>query len=86
MPTPTTTPTPSPTPSPTTAPISLAHWTRVTLLGWLLGVPLIALMATAGEALEIESAQFLVGAGMGLGVGWMQGRALRDSDTHCSGQ
>lgn len=40
-------------------------------------MPLIALMATAGEAREIESAQFLVGAGMGLGVGWMQGRALR---------
>lgn len=73
MPTPTTTP----TPSPTTAPISTAHWTRVTLLGWLLGVPLIALMATAGEMLKIESAQFLVGAGMGLGVGWMQGSALR---------
>ncbi len=50
---------------------------RVTLLGWLLGVPLIALMASLGEALEIESAQFLVGAGMGLGVGWLQGRALR---------
>lgn len=47
------------------------------MLGWLLGVPLIALMATAGEMLKIESAQFLVGAGMGLGVGWMQGRALR---------
>jgi hypothetical protein len=40
-------------------------------------VPLIALMASAGELLEIESAQFLVGAGMGLGVGWMQGRVLR---------
>ncbi len=70
---------PTPTPSPTKAPLSLARWTRVTLLGWLLGVPLIALMATAGEMLKIESAQFLVGAGMGLGVGWMQGRALRES-------
>lgn len=70
---------PTPTPSPISAPLTLARWTRVTLLGWLLGVPLIALMATAGELLEIESAQFLVGAGMGLGVGWMQGRVLRES-------
>jgi len=57
---------------------SLSRWSTATLLGWLLGVPLIALLAAAGEAVHIESAQSLVGAGMGVGVGLCQAHALRE--------
>ncbi len=39
-------------------------WLRATWLGWLLGVPLIIVLA-------------LVGVGMGIGVGLMQGRVIR---------
>jgi hypothetical protein len=52
-------------------------WVRATWIGWLLGIPIIVLLALAGEAVGIGGAQSLVGAGMGTGVGWMQARALR---------
>ena len=55
----------------------VTRWLRATLLGWLLGLPLIILMALAGEAIGLGGSQVLVGAGMGAGVGFMQGRALR---------
>jgi hypothetical protein len=54
-----------------------ARWTRATWAGWALGVPAIALFALAGEAVGIGGAQWLVGAGMGAGLGLMQARALR---------
>jgi hypothetical protein len=52
-------------------------WARATWIGWVLGVPLIILLALLGEAVGIGGAQVLVGAGMGAGIGLMQGRAIR---------
>jgi hypothetical protein len=52
-------------------------WLRATCLGWLLGVPCVALLALAGEGLGIGGSQVLVGLGMGTGVGLLQGRAMR---------
>jgi hypothetical protein len=53
------------------------RWTRATWLGWLLGIPIIAALALVGEAVGVGGAQFIVGAGMGAGIGWMQGRLVR---------
>ena len=52
-------------------------WVRATALGWLLGIPCIVLLALAGETVGIGGKQGLVGLGMGLAVGLMQGRAIR---------
>lgn len=56
----------------------LDRWVRASWAGWILGIPLIALLALAGEAVGIGGSQVLVGAGMGLGIGIMQSRVLRD--------
>jgi len=53
------------------------QWVRATWAGWLLGVPLIIALALIGEAVGIGGSQFLVGAGMGAGVGLMQGRVIK---------
>ena len=52
------------------------RWVKATWAGWLIGVPLVALLALAGEAVGIGGSQAIVGAGMGLGVGWRQGRVV----------
>lgn len=52
-------------------------WVRATWVGWLLGVPLIIVLALVGEAIGIGGSQVLVGAGMGTGIGLMQGRVIR---------
>lgn len=52
-------------------------WVRATWLGWLLGVPIIILLALIGEAIGIGGAQVLVGVGMGTGIGFMQGRVIK---------
>lgn len=52
-------------------------WIRATWIGWLLGIPIIIALALMGEAIHIGGAQFLVGAGMGTGVGLIQGRVVR---------
>lgn len=57
--------------------ITMSRWVRATWLGWLLGVPMVILLALVGEAVGIGGAQFIVGAGIGIGVGWLQGRAIR---------
>ena len=57
--------------------MTLARWIRATWLGWVAGVPLIAVFALLGEAVGIGGAQVLVGVGMGTGIGIAQGRALR---------
>jgi hypothetical protein len=54
-----------------------ARWIRVTALGWLLGIPLVALFALAAEGIGVGGAQLFVGLGVGAGVGLLQGRALR---------
>jgi hypothetical protein len=58
--------------------MTVRRWARATWLGWIAGVPLIALFALVGEGLGIGGAQALVGAGMGTGVGMLQSRALRN--------
>lgn len=55
----------------------LRAWLRTTWIGWVLGVPCIVVLALLGEALGIGGVQFLVGAGMGAGIGYMQSRVLR---------
>jgi hypothetical protein len=52
-------------------------WIRATWAGWLLGVPLVIVLALVGEAVGIGGSQTLVGAGMGTGTGLMQGRVMR---------
>jgi len=53
------------------------RWVRATWFGWLLGIPIIIVLALAGEAVGIGGAQVLVGAGMGTGIGLMQSRVIR---------
>ncbi|HEX8287543.1 MAG TPA: hypothetical protein VF556_06105 [Pyrinomonadaceae bacterium] len=53
-------------------------WLRATWFGWLLGVPIIIVLALIGETVGIGGAQVLVGVGMGIGVGFMQSRAIRN--------
>ena len=52
------------------------RWVRATWAGWVLGVPCIIALALIGEAVGIGGAQVIVGAGMGTGLGLLQGRAL----------
>jgi hypothetical protein len=56
-----------------------ARWIRATALGWLLGVPLVAIFALAAEGAGVGGAQVFVGLGVGAGVGMLQGRALRET-------
>src|SRR6185503_16486905 len=58
-------------------PVTLGRWIGATTMGWILGVPLIAGLALIGEAMHVGGVQVLVGAGMGLGVGLLQGRLVR---------
>lgn len=55
----------------------IISWIRLTWLGWLLGVPIITVLALIGEAVGIGGSQSLVGVGMGTGIGLMQGRVIR---------
>ena len=53
----------------------LARWVRATTLGWLLGFLLVILLAMAWDLVG-GTAQFMVGAGMGAGVGLLQARVV----------
>ena len=55
----------------------IGSWIRATWLGWILGIPIVIALALIGEAIHIGGAQFLVGAGMGTGVGLIQSRVIR---------
>jgi hypothetical protein len=57
--------------------VSVTRWIRATFLGWILGVPLVALFAIIGENVRFGGAYVWVGLGMGAGVGIMQQRVLR---------
>jgi hypothetical protein len=52
-------------------------WIRNTWLGWVVGIPIIIVLALIGEAVHIGGLQVLVGVGMGTGIGLMQGRVIR---------
>ena len=52
-------------------------WTRTTLAGWVLGIPCIVALALVGELFGIGGYQVLVGAGMGVGLGFTQSRVIR---------
>lgn len=52
-------------------------WIRATWAGWLLGIPLIIVLALLAEAVGIGGSQTMVGAGMGTGTGLMQSRVIR---------
>ena len=55
------------------------RWVRGTFAGWLLGFVFIILAAIAGDLIGIgeRESQFIVGIGMGAGVGYAQGRVAR---------
>lgn len=53
------------------------QWIRATWLGFVLAVPGIVAMALLGEVVGLGGLQVLVGAGLEIGVGWLQARALR---------
>ena len=55
----------------------LRPWVRATFEGWCLGVLLAILGAVLADSVGIGGAQFMLGLGMGLGVGWAQQRVLR---------
>lgn len=50
-------------------------WIRATTLGWLLGIVLVVVLAVAWDQVG-GGAQFMVGIGMGAGVGLMQARLV----------
>lgn len=54
----------------------MRSWVAACCLGWVLGVPAIALLALVGESIGVGGSQALVGLGMGSAVGWVQGGRL----------
>lgn len=54
-----------------------ARWVRGTFAGWLLGFVFIILGAIAGDLIGMRESQFIVGIGMGAGVGYAQGRVAK---------
>ena len=52
-----------------------SRWVRATTIGWLLGFGLIIVLAIAWDMIG-GGAQFMVGVGMGAGVGYVQGRLV----------
>ncbi|MCA9727024.1 MAG: hypothetical protein KC729_05020 [Candidatus Eisenbacteria bacterium] len=54
--------------------MSFWQWVRATTLGWLLGFVLVIVLSLVWEL--FGGVQFMVGAGIGAGVGYLQGRAL----------
>jgi hypothetical protein len=57
------------------SPLTFNRWVKATTLGWLLGFGLVVILAIAWDQVG-GSAQFMVGVGMGAGVGFMQARVL----------
>jgi hypothetical protein len=52
------------------------NWLHATILGWLIGLVLVVALAMLWSMIGGES-QFMVGVGMGAGVGYMQARVAR---------
>lgn len=53
------------------------RWVRTTFLGYLLGFVFILLGGIVGDLIGLPGSNFIVGIGMGLGVGYAQGRMLK---------
>ncbi|RMG26798.1 MAG: hypothetical protein D6724_01060, partial [Armatimonadetes bacterium] len=55
------------------------RWVRATFAGWLLGFVFVVLAAVGGDLIGIgdRESQFIVGIAMGAGVGYAQGRVMR---------
>lgn len=51
------------------------RWVRATFLGWLLGFVVVIVLALAWDMIG-GGAQFMVGVGIGAGVGYMQSRVV----------
>ena len=56
-------------------PTAFHRWVRATTLGWLLGFVLVVVLSIAWDQIG-GGAQFIVGVGMGAGVGIMQARVV----------
>ncbi len=56
----------------------IIRWILASFLGWLLGLIITIVLAVSLEAISGGGAQFMVGLGIGAGVGYMQGRVLKD--------
>ena len=56
-------------------PFTFNRWVKATTLGWLIGFVLVVVLAIAWDQIG-GRAQFMVGVGMGAGVGFMQARVL----------
>ena len=54
-----------------------ARWVRGTFLGYLLGFVVIILGGIVGDLIGLPGSNFIVGIGMGVGVGYAQGRVLK---------
>ena len=52
------------------------RWVGACSLGWIVGLALVAGIATALDGVGISGAQAMVGLGFGAGVGYLQGRML----------
>lgn len=52
------------------------RWVRATTLGWLLGLILVIAISLLGDVVGMSGAQFIVGVGIGAGVGYAQSRFL----------
>jgi hypothetical protein len=55
----------------------MRRWVKATALGWLLGFVLVLVLAVAWDQLG-GGAQFMVGVGMGAGVGFVQARVVEE--------
>lgn len=56
----------------------IIRWILASFLGWLLGLIFTIVLAVSLETLTGGGAQFMVGLGIGAGVGYMQGRVLKE--------
>ncbi len=59
------------------APATFERWIKATTLGWLIGFVLVVVLAIVWDQIG-GGAQFMVGIGMGAGVGLMQSRVVRE--------
>ncbi len=57
--------------------ITFKKWVLINFAGWFMGIVLVLTLSVLFDSLHIEGWQFIVGVGMGLGVGFAQWLALR---------